>query len=650
MMSLILLPIICVCTLYCICYSKLPDTGIYSRIRIALLHTFIITGLFIAVSTEALSYGHHITLRSVGIAWAAFTVSLVSYAVYRKVPILILASTCKKIATFLKSNPLLLVIPVLLIISSGIAITYPTNNHDSLTYHMARVEHWINNRSVSHYQTHIERQLLMPPLAEWMILHAQLLFASDHLANFIQTIFFGACILQVSLVTKSLGGNTKMQVLSCLFTALIPMAIIESNTTQNDVVVALYVLAFVYYVIEIINSKYIREGKIEARRIYSNSVASPRNLLYAGVSLGLAMLTKGTSYLFCIIFFGWFAFTLFARYRQPLWNIIRAGLQFSIILIIAIALNYGHFYRNIFYSGSIAGDATKWVANEGSDLKSIAFVGIKNVMNHMPVTREMKKSLSDLAFYSGVDINDPKYNYNTMSWMMVGLSYHEDYAQNFLHTVLIAIALAVFYFRRKIFINKVDIWLLYVSSCIVICLLYTIMFKWQPWGNRLETPIFMLFCPLLAWLVSRWKPLVQMLVLLPFFYFAANAVTLSARHPLLPPEKNIFNKPYDKFIYSDGMIECKKYMDTTSSASFGVVVGRDSPDYVYYKMMAESKRGRRPMIHVLVDNPSRMYLNNLVPETIISLDRRREKLTFSGRTYVRSKLLESGGPAIFSLQ
>ena len=43
---------------------------------------------------------------------------------------------------------------------------YP-NNWDSMTYHLTRVEHWMQRQTVIHYATNNVRQVSQPPLAEY---------------------------------------------------------------------------------------------------------------------------------------------------------------------------------------------------------------------------------------------------------------------------------------------------------------------------------------------------------------------------------------------------------------------------------------------------------------------------------------------------
>ena len=43
------------------------------------------------------------------------------------------------------------------------------NGFDAVTYHLTRVEHWIQNASVRHYPTHITRQIQLSPMAEFAL-------------------------------------------------------------------------------------------------------------------------------------------------------------------------------------------------------------------------------------------------------------------------------------------------------------------------------------------------------------------------------------------------------------------------------------------------------------------------------------------------
>ena len=94
------------------------------------------------------------------------------------------------------------------------ALFAPPNNYDSMSYHMARVSHWVQNQNVAYFPTSIARQLYHNPMAEYLIVQLQLLSGGDWLANSVQ---FGAMLGSLSLVSllvKKLGLDAKGQFLT----------------------------------------------------------------------------------------------------------------------------------------------------------------------------------------------------------------------------------------------------------------------------------------------------------------------------------------------------------------------------------------------------------------------------------------------------
>ena len=109
-----------------------------------------------------------------------------------------------------------------------IALVAPPNNWDSMTYHMARVVHWIQNRSVAHYPTHITRQLYSAPWAEYAIMHLQILSGGDRFANLVQWCALCGSTVGASLIAKEFGASGRVQVLAAVITATIPMGILQA--------------------------------------------------------------------------------------------------------------------------------------------------------------------------------------------------------------------------------------------------------------------------------------------------------------------------------------------------------------------------------------------------------------------------------------
>jgi hypothetical protein len=125
------------------------------------------------------------------------------------------------------------------------AIAYAPNNGDSMTYHLARVVYWIQNRSVQPYETNIVRQIAFPPGAEYLLLVLQIVSGSDRLANLVQ---FGAWIIVVCALpplARSLGAGRTLSRWAGFLFATAPIALMEASSTQNDLVAAVLVVAIV---------------------------------------------------------------------------------------------------------------------------------------------------------------------------------------------------------------------------------------------------------------------------------------------------------------------------------------------------------------------------------------------------------------------
>ena len=85
-------------------------------------------------------------------------------------------------------------LPLLILLLVGgtfcVALLSPVQTYDSLSYHLSRVAHWAQNRSVAVYVTGIERQNMMGPFAEYAVLHLYILQGGDRLAG--QAVVAGA--------------------------------------------------------------------------------------------------------------------------------------------------------------------------------------------------------------------------------------------------------------------------------------------------------------------------------------------------------------------------------------------------------------------------------------------------------------------------
>ncbi|MEA1977084.1 MAG: 4-amino-4-deoxy-L-arabinose transferase, partial [Chloroflexota bacterium] len=148
--------------------------------RGAFLSAAVIWGVLVTSTLETLNFFNAISEVWLGFAWGAAFLGVVW---------IIRRSGSQKAAyeAFKRSHQRIPWLGVIVLIGMGIivvalliiAIVSPTNNADSLLYHMTRVMHWAQNRSLDHYPTAYHHQLIMPPWAEMAILTLRTLWGND---------------------------------------------------------------------------------------------------------------------------------------------------------------------------------------------------------------------------------------------------------------------------------------------------------------------------------------------------------------------------------------------------------------------------------------------------------------------------------------
>ena len=123
---------------------------------------------------------------------------------------------------------------VVVAVTGLIALVAAPNTWDSMTYHLTRVMHWQQDRSLDFYATNIQRQLHLTPGGGVCDPHLHLLSGGDRLDNLPQWLARTGGLFVVSLIAARLGATARGQAFAALFCATPPMGILQSTSTQND--------------------------------------------------------------------------------------------------------------------------------------------------------------------------------------------------------------------------------------------------------------------------------------------------------------------------------------------------------------------------------------------------------------------------------
>ncbi len=363
---------------------------------------------------------------------------------------------------------------VLLIIAAIGAIAWraPPNNFDSMTYHMSRVMHWVQNKSVTFYPTVILRQLHQDPWGEFAILHFQILAGVDRWANFLQWFSMVGSIVGVTLIAKELNARRRGQIYAAVICATIPMGILQASSTQTDYVISFWLVCFVYF------SMLLRKK------------ASLLLAIVTGAALGLGVLTKATMYLYALPFLAWLAIAIIkARSPQKMRYV-------GLALVIALVINSGHTVRNYQLYGNPLGPGQEGpnliYANEAFTLPATTSNIIRNLGLHLGtpferVNTTVENTIFLLHKLIGISADDARTTYWGVKFS-VPFSRHEDYTGNLVHLLLIS-ACCLLYLLQRPRDREVGWYMLAILAAFV---LFSFYLKWQLWNSRLQLPLFVL--------------------------------------------------------------------------------------------------------------------------------------------------------------
>lgn len=568
MSVLILLPIFTWTILIVIRIKQLQDW------REGFLSASVILGCGVVFITEALSQADALRFDNVLLYWVVtFVLALYVF----------INTNQSAIFPFKSVQPLtfsIILITGIGIITAALALSAPPNTWDSMTYHLPRVMHWIQNESVAHYPSHIQRQLYLPPFAEFVILHFQVLTAGDRFANLVQWFSFVGCIAGVSLITRELGGNQYFQGFSAVFVATLPMGILQSTSTQNDLVVSFWVVCFVYFGLRL------------------QQCLSWEYSVHFGLSLGLAVLTKGTGYIYIAPFVIWFILGGVKKYKSAVLPHI-CVIIFSIVL-----LNAGHYIRNYTLYGSPLSTANATYSNESFSPSTVVSNLVRNlslhfISPHPAFNRSIEDAVKSFHVLLGISAEDPTITWRSVPYALSDAWLSEDTAGNAIHLIIVILALAVA-LTKNWSLSTVKYGLVIAASYVLFCSLL----KWQPWSTRLQLPLFVLASPLVVVFDSLGKRSLLAGQLL-LFLMSMPWLLLSSYRPVLGRESIFFTDRWSQYFIAKPKLKPSydliiKDYNTFTGENIGLILGNDSWEYPLWV----ATKYRAKIHHVAVTNTS----------------------------------------------
>ena len=578
-----------------------------NQTRLYVLWLYLITGGYVVFISEILSVFNIINQVSIYLSWILLIVFI--FLVKRNLKLKLFSNLKYFFKSYtLKKNYFSSIIGLIILITLVICFIYPPNTDDSYAYHLPKIMQWIQNQNLNNFPTSDYRQVSYSPLSEYFLMHFYLITNSDLLLNLPQWFAMVGSTITVSLIAKKLGAKQKTQILSAVFAVTIPMGILQSTSTQTDYMVSLWITISIFFLIS-----YFK-------------IQNLKNILGFSLALSLAILTKPTAYIFLFPFCLWLLF--FSIKEKKLGNIFHLFL----IPIILILINCGFFLRNFGLFSNPLG-INLGVPNE--------IINTKIFLSNFVRNFSLNLTLPDVNFNEGLrfivrifhdflnfSITDPSSTYSTEGRYggdyFIYFSLYENTASNTFHFLLILTTIFVSFFLIKDYKEyRKEYLICLIGSFLFFCLIL----KWQPWGNRLLLPFFILFSPLVAILFSNLKFLkFQNFIFIMLIIYSLPYLLFNKTRPLLgnlyrEGNEIVYNKPlflnndrnYLYFptdsSYYNGFSEILKILNKNSCKYIGIDSDESAREYLIWLLVRKSENKDGEIFHINIKNKTQKIYN-----------------------------------------
>lgn len=458
--------------------------------RRAAMASAVVEGLAVIAITEGLSAVGLVTRNGTGISWLVVCLAA-------GFSLIVLGKNASGLSSGKESlsepldgatKGLLVGVAIIVLVVLVVALVSAPNVWDAMEYHLPRTTMWISNHNVRFYATPDFNQLILGPWAEFAMMHTELLWGSDRFVNMVEFFSFLGCVVGVSLIAKMFGAGPRGQAFAAIVCATIPEGILEASGPMNTYVSSFWIMATIVFLMS------------------WNEDPSWLNTVCIGLSAGIAVLTKGTSYILLpfVIAACWWMGSKAQR--------IRFVKLSPIILAIILAVNAPQYTRNYGATGSPLA------------VPLPGFPRLQLTITHLGVTRTLANAIRNLSLHFGTpsqkvndqiermlratirgigsDADDPDATWLGGPFSMSHSSFHEVHAGNPLHLALLILAAGIAFWKGRQASERKPV--IYLLGLIAAFLFFSAVVRWAQWSSRYQLPLFVLGAGLIGFILERY--------------------------------------------------------------------------------------------------------------------------------------------------
>lgn len=554
----------------------------YQRNKIEVfLDTVIIIFCYLYIVTEILSIFRIITFNGILICWLLFGIVVmignIKLKVYDSIGRICKNSCLTVVRTFRENGKAFVffcaVVGWFLSITLYESIFTVPYNYDSMTYHLARVMNWMQNQSISYYDTNIPRQLFSPIFAEYIILHVIELNRNDIFVNVIQWFAYLISAIGIWGISEQLALSRGCRMLNVIVFLSLPMAIAQSITTQNDLVATMWLIIIAY--------KLLRIAKRDTLLLCRKQLLQ---MVMCAAVVGLAYITKQTACIPIIILLLWF---LIVRLKKKDHRIVLFS-YIGISAMVAGVFVFPTFIRNYFYVGDIFAKDYMSGIMVGIGKPRYLFINFLKNLCMLGATKQNKEKLINLVYktaaFFNIDVDHEVIAWQKMSFAdNLNVTYNHDYAPCALFVLLIIIILFVICTIKIKWEREDRLNISFVVVCGIGFFTLLGIVRWQPWGNRLFLPAISLLVVSIGYVFNKLPDFINQKTILGIILITcmvtAGGVFKYHGNYILTEDK----QRYDGYFQDEGKREAYKslvkYIKEKQYNRIGILLGENDYEY-----------------------------------------------------------------------
>ena len=600
----------------------------------AFFECIIVWNLWSFVLVEVLSCMKLLTAWAVAIGWGILDIILIGFVIGAWHRGRRISGTAAEIRQAVSNNKLLWITGMIVLGLAALTVPY---NWDSMTYHLPRMMHWVQNRSAAHYAANDVRQLASPVLAEFINVQVYLLSGKrDILLNLLQAVSYLVNSWIIYRIADRIGADRKHAYLSTLLFMTMPIAFAEALSTQVDLFATLWMLIFVYCFIDL----------FEADKLTADRDTLQKCLIMAAC-VALGYLAKPSVEVGMVVLL--FGLLVRCVKRHDAWQVLvkLAACALPVVLLPLIP----EWVRN-YHTFSSLGDSSvgsgQLVGTLAPNYVIINF--IKNFVQNCPSKylydsdEWMPKIVRIIARVLRADINAASISAGEHAYKLGEPPvYNHDSASSPVVMILAVLCFVLYLLRRERPRSAGNSYTLYgVLPFVVFC----VIVRWSPFITRFMVTYLAMLCPMIGYQIqqlsdeSRTERLRSAAIPIIYFLCLTELFSLTRFHQEMWHEE-ASKRPGGYFAHNTEIRpeyeEVFSWINEKGYSALGIRVGELSFEYPIWVM---TKSPNLRIENILVQNDSAAYEDmSYIPECVI-VDRgyeNSETITVHGQLYKKEK-------------